>query len=148
MIQSVESEGSRVEVDSLPGLLPISMVPTGTHNATLPSVKPHIQQKPPEDSLHSRNFNVSPIVLVHQVTDQKKVHQLDIVEMKTERFYEEGESPPDLHLTLVIFLGLAQHRDHILPSIVGRLDEIEVELHKHWQTAIRTGATTTEMWNT
>lgn len=34
--------------------------------------------------------------------------------------------------------------DHILPAIAGRLDEIEAELQRHWQTAIRVGVTTTE----
>jgi hypothetical protein len=34
--------------------------------------------------------------------------------------------------------------DHIIPAIAGRLDEIEAELNRHWQTAIRTGVTTTE----
>ncbi|MBK7494488.1 MAG: hypothetical protein IPI28_03390 [Candidatus Omnitrophica bacterium] len=34
--------------------------------------------------------------------------------------------------------------DHILPAIAGRLDEIEAELQRHWQTAIRIGVTTTE----
>lgn len=34
--------------------------------------------------------------------------------------------------------------DHILPVIAERLDEIEAELQRHWQTAIRIGVTTTE----
>ncbi len=34
--------------------------------------------------------------------------------------------------------------DHILLAIAGRLDEIEAELQRHWQTAIRIGVTTTE----
>jgi hypothetical protein len=29
--------------------------------------------------------------------------------------------------------------DHILPVIAERLDEIEADLHRHWQTAIRIG---------
>ena len=35
-------------------------------------------------------------------------------------------------------------RDRILPAIAERLDEIEAELQRHWQTAIRIGVTTTE----
>ena len=33
---------------------------------------------------------------------------------------------------------------HVLPVIAERLDEIEAELQRHWQTAIRIGVTTTE----
>jgi hypothetical protein len=34
--------------------------------------------------------------------------------------------------------------EHVLPVIAERLDEIEAELKRHWQTAIRVGVTTTE----
>lgn len=56
-----------------------------------------------------------------------------------------SEEIADLRDILVVKANdTSRASDHILPAIAGRLDEIEAELQRHWQTAIRIGVTTTE----